>query len=115
MEQSREDTTQGTAKILAAIQSSGVVLETKMHSMAMDINHLGLDLRKVGDRDTTNEEETNTLQRNVKDLHAIVETLKSNATQMEYHLKDIERRSHRNTLLSLGFPNYRRALLLTSS
>lgn len=51
-----------TADILASIRDSRIALKTKMHSVAMDINRLLLDIRKVTNRVTDNEDEVTTLQ-----------------------------------------------------
>ncbi|KAJ1175810.1 hypothetical protein NDU88_001095 [Pleurodeles waltl] len=90
-------------EILAAIQGSHLALEAEMDLMAMDIDHLQLDLRKISERVTEAEGDVSQMQQMVLELQATVVVLKSNTTQMECCLKDAEGLSRCNNLWFLGF------------
>ncbi|KAJ1099925.1 hypothetical protein NDU88_005018 [Pleurodeles waltl] len=77
-----------TSEILAAIQISRIALENKVDFLAMDINHLRLDLHKVGNRVTGEEKEITALQRNLTELLKEIDTLKANLSQLEHQLED---------------------------
>ncbi|KAJ1144497.1 hypothetical protein NDU88_010796 [Pleurodeles waltl] len=89
---------QDTQEILEAICGTRVALECKMGTMAMDINHLRLDLCKVAERVTSTEEEVIELKGKVQTLQATVDTLQSAATRMEICVENAEGHSHRNNL-----------------
>ncbi|KAJ1176153.1 hypothetical protein NDU88_001436 [Pleurodeles waltl] len=75
-----------------------------MDTMAEDINHLRLDLRRVAERVMTTEEEVTTLHTTEQERQATVTELRSNATLMNDWLKDAERCSHLNKKRLFGFP-----------
>ncbi|KAJ1089416.1 hypothetical protein NDU88_002567 [Pleurodeles waltl] len=64
----------------------------KIDSMAVEINHLRLDLREVADFSMVIEDDVDTLKQEVKSLRAAVEGLKCIANHAEKCLEDTERR-----------------------
>ncbi|KAJ1195792.1 hypothetical protein NDU88_005060 [Pleurodeles waltl] len=82
--------TQDTHEILEVMQGTRVALEAKMDTMAMDINHLRLDLRKVAVRVMSTEGEIDELQNKICTLQATIETLQSEATRMAILVEDAE-------------------------
>ncbi|KAJ1141956.1 hypothetical protein NDU88_008284 [Pleurodeles waltl] len=63
-----------------------------MDTMAMDIKHLRLDLRKVVERVTTTETEVATLQNTARELQTTLVDLKRGKTQLDECLEDAEDR-----------------------
>ncbi|KAJ1169900.1 hypothetical protein NDU88_001788 [Pleurodeles waltl] len=75
-----------------------------MDTMAMDINHLRLDLCKVAERVTSTEGEVDELPNKVCTLQATMETIQSDVTRMAIWVKDADGQSRRNNLCFLVFP-----------
>ncbi|KAJ1185744.1 hypothetical protein NDU88_002531 [Pleurodeles waltl] len=92
-----------TAELLAAIQGSCVALGGKMDSIARDINHLRLDLRKVADHLPAVKDDVDALKKEVKWRRAEVDESKCSATQMEERLEDTKDQSRCNNLHFMGF------------
>ncbi|KAJ1129440.1 hypothetical protein NDU88_007810 [Pleurodeles waltl] len=89
---------------MATIQGSRVALEGKIDSMAVDINHLRMDLWKLADCKAAIEDDVTTLKAEVKRLRVKVDGLKCSTTQMEERLEDAEGRSRHYNLCIVGFP-----------
>ncbi|KAJ1121758.1 hypothetical protein NDU88_000277 [Pleurodeles waltl] len=87
----------------AEIQGCHIALEGKMDTVAMEINHLGLDLQKVADRTTAVDNNVDYLKKYVQSLRAEVEGLKCSTTHTEERLEDAAGRLQR----LVGFPEGR--------
>ncbi|KAJ1185540.1 hypothetical protein NDU88_002332 [Pleurodeles waltl] len=101
---------QDTTDILEAIKGIREALEHKMDTMAIDINHLHLDIRKVVERITNTEEEVKTLWAMVEELQTKVIELNKVAFQNSERLEDAKGRSRRITSTWWGSQNERRDL-----
>ncbi|KAJ1155508.1 hypothetical protein NDU88_008238 [Pleurodeles waltl] len=79
-----------TAELLATIQGFHVALEDKLYSMAIEMDHLEMDLRNEAYRTTTVKDDVDALKQEVRMLRATVEGMKCSATHMEEQLEDSE-------------------------
>ncbi|KAJ1149927.1 hypothetical protein NDU88_002725 [Pleurodeles waltl] len=77
-----------TAEKQAAIQEIRLALESKMVTIAINVNHLHLDLHKVAERVIGVEYDITTLQQEIKTLQATVVDQRGSEMQMEGHLED---------------------------
>ncbi|KAJ1209137.1 hypothetical protein NDU88_004515 [Pleurodeles waltl] len=92
------------AELLAAIQGSRVALEGKIETVAVEINLLRADLRKVSDKVKVAEGSIAELQSEVGTLQSQVAQATSTVGRLEARLDDAEGRSRRNNVRLLGFP-----------
>ncbi|KAJ1157271.1 hypothetical protein NDU88_009986 [Pleurodeles waltl] len=91
------------AEILAAIQGSRVALEGKIETVAVEVNVLREDLRKVSDKVKVAEGLIVELQAEVGTLCKQMAQASSTVDRLEARLEDAEGRSRRNNIGLLGF------------
>ncbi|KAJ1138823.1 hypothetical protein NDU88_005204 [Pleurodeles waltl] len=91
------------AELLPAIEGSRVVLDGKIKAVAVEVNLLQTDLRKVSDK-------VKVVERSIVDLEMEVSTLRKQMAQvtspvgmLKARLEDSEGRSRRNNVRLLGF------------
>ncbi|KAJ1116658.1 hypothetical protein NDU88_004864 [Pleurodeles waltl] len=113
--QGPEEQFKATAEILAAIQGTRATLENKRDTMAIELNLLLLDRRKVAKRVTCMEEEVITLKREIKYIQTTVAGLKCSAMHMEEHIDDTEGCSSRNYICLIEFPKQAEGLFVELS
>ncbi|KAJ1211280.1 hypothetical protein NDU88_006641 [Pleurodeles waltl] len=91
------------AELLVAIQGSRLALEGKKETVAVEVNLLIADLRKVSDKVKVAEGSIAELQTEVGTLRAQVAQATSTVGRLEARLEDTEGRSWRNNVRLLGF------------
>ncbi|KAJ1105911.1 hypothetical protein NDU88_003314 [Pleurodeles waltl] len=92
------------AEILAAIQGSRVALEGNIETVAVKVNLLRADLRKVSDKVKVAKGSIVELQVEVGTLRKQMAQAGSTVGRLEVQLEDAEGRSRRNNMRLLGFP-----------
>ncbi|KAJ1130649.1 hypothetical protein NDU88_009000 [Pleurodeles waltl] len=93
------------AEILATIQGSRVALEGKIETeVAVEVNLLRADLRKVSDKVKVAEGSIMELQTEVGTLPKQMVQASSTVGRLEARLEDAEGRSQQNNIRLLGFP-----------
>ncbi|KAJ1213702.1 hypothetical protein NDU88_001334 [Pleurodeles waltl] len=92
------------AELLAAIQGSWVALESKIETVAVEVNRLRADLRKVSDKVKVAEGSITELQSEVGMLRKQMVQATSTVGRLEPRLEDAEGRSQLNNVRLLGFP-----------
>ncbi|KAJ1170444.1 hypothetical protein NDU88_002321 [Pleurodeles waltl] len=92
------------AELLAAVQGSRVVLEGKIEAVAVEVNLLRTDLRKVSDKVKVAEGSIVDLQAEVNTLRKQMAQVTSTVGMLEARLEDSEGRSCTNNVRLLGFP-----------
>ncbi|KAJ1113904.1 hypothetical protein NDU88_002144 [Pleurodeles waltl] len=99
------------AKILATIQGSRVALESKIETVAVEVNLLRADLRKVSDKVKVAEGSIVELQTEVVVLHKQMVQATSTVGRLEAQLEDAEGRSQRDSIRLLGRRRKRKSFL----
>ncbi|KAJ1099546.1 hypothetical protein NDU88_004647 [Pleurodeles waltl] len=94
------------AELLAAIQGSRVTLEGKIEMVAVEVNLLRADHRKVSDKVKVAEGSIVELQTEVGVLRKQMVQANTAVGRMEARLEDVEGRSWRNNVRQLGFPQH---------
>ncbi|KAJ1139760.1 hypothetical protein NDU88_006127 [Pleurodeles waltl] len=92
------------AELLATIHGAGVALEAKIEMVAVEVNLLRADLRKVSDKVRVAEGSIVDLQTEVGTLSKQMAQVTSTVGTLEARLEDSEGRSRRNNVRLLGFP-----------
>ncbi|KAJ1199842.1 hypothetical protein NDU88_003674 [Pleurodeles waltl] len=91
------------AELLASIHGARVALEGKIETVAVKVNLLRADLRKVSDKVKVVEGSIVDLQTKVGTLRKQMAQITSTVGTLEDHLEDSEGRSRRNNVRLLGF------------
>ncbi|KAJ1170304.1 hypothetical protein NDU88_002182 [Pleurodeles waltl] len=92
------------AEILAAIQGSRLTLESKIETVAVEVNLLRADLRRISDKVKVVEGLIVELQAEVGTLRKQMAQAGSTVGRLEARLEDAEGRSRRNNIRLLRFP-----------
>ncbi|KAJ1089349.1 hypothetical protein NDU88_002500 [Pleurodeles waltl] len=93
-------------ELLASIQGSRVALEGKIEAVAVEVNLLRADLRKVSDKVKAAEGTISELQSEVGTLRTQMAQATSTVGRLEARLEDAEGSSQRNNIRLLGFPEH---------
>ena len=91
-------------KILAAIESSRISMETKISSIAHDVNILREDHRKLTDRVKQTEQSITTLRPQVTDSTTQTNDLLDRVRFLEGRAEDAEGRARRSNIRVVGLP-----------
>lgn len=92
------------ASIMAAIQTLGTTLETKIDKMSIEMNLVRADLNKTSDKARANEAEIQQLRDSSKKLEQRVNELVHQHRQLALKLEDQEGRARRNNIWVVGVP-----------
>lgn len=95
---------QSQAELLAAINGSRTVLETKIEALSIDVNLLRIDLRKVADKVEMAESNITELQGEVTVLKQQMAQMTTATAELELRMEDAEGCSFRSIIRVLGFP-----------
>ncbi|KAJ1174799.1 hypothetical protein NDU88_000090 [Pleurodeles waltl] len=76
-----------SAQILAAIEASRLAVQTKIETMALDVNLLGVDLHAVPERSIKTEQHVSALQNELDTLKAMEAALELAIEGYDYWLK----------------------------
>ncbi|KAJ1100123.1 hypothetical protein NDU88_005212 [Pleurodeles waltl] len=99
----QQESSHDTTNILEAIRGFREALENNMGTMAMDTNHLSLDLCKIMKKVTTTEKEVATLSTTVQEMQTTISELKKDSIHITECQEDAEGCLPRNNLRLIGF------------
>ncbi|KAJ1092038.1 hypothetical protein NDU88_005152 [Pleurodeles waltl] len=92
------------AELLQAIQGSPMALENKIETVAIKVNLLRTDLRKISNKVCLAERSIEELQMKLATLKKQVPAAESRAGALEARVEDSEELTRRNNVRLLGFP-----------
>ncbi|KAJ1122584.1 hypothetical protein NDU88_001070 [Pleurodeles waltl] len=90
--------------LLNAIEGSRSDMVAKIDSVAIEVNLLRTNIRKVVERVTTTEGHVENLQPEVAGVRDTVSSLQKLTFRLEEHIEDAKGRSQRNNLCFMAFP-----------